>query len=141
MGCGRFRADCCVEARHGSRDRLFAPNLVTTALQEARHPTACALTQEDPNACNGSPWVRRAPILPGAGRSNLRKFRGIANGQLEAQLRRCHVGCHESPVQRQFHFGIRPALDEDESVAKQCRDGHPQRQCDVYASQIFQLGS
>ena len=58
MGCGRFRADCCVEARHGSRDRLFAPNLVTTALQEARHPTACALmTQEDPNACNGSPWV------------------------------------------------------------------------------------
>ena len=66
------------------------------------------------------------------------KVRGIAHGQLEAQLRRCHVGCHESPVQRQLHFGIRPVRDE--RVAKQCRDSHPQRQCDVYASQIFSAG-
>ena len=48
MGCGRFRAGCCVEAGNWSRDRLFAPNIVATALQEARHPTACALmTQEE----------------------------------------------------------------------------------------------
>jgi hypothetical protein len=78
MGCGRFPADCCVATTSSlilSPPPCTKPTSNGVHLDDAGRPNAC---NEQPIGFGARPYCQEQVVQQAA------KFRGTANGQLEA---------------------------------------------------------